>query len=130
MELEALQETAAEIKAQGVSLVVISPQLEKYSQSMVKKNKLAFPVLRDKNNQLASKFGLTFTLPDPLAKLYRQFGINLVRYNNNDLWSLPMPGRFIIDPKGIVVSAEVDPDYTHRPEPREIVEFLKKRILF
>jgi hypothetical protein len=30
MELEALQETAAGIKARGASLVVISPQLEKY----------------------------------------------------------------------------------------------------
>jgi peroxiredoxin len=126
MELEALQETAADIKAQGVSLVVISPQLEKYSKLMVKKHKLTFPLLRDEDNQLASQFGLTFKLPDDLAGLYSQFGIDLVRYNGNDLWSLPMPSRFILDQKGIVVSAEANPDYTHRPEPSEIVEVLKK----
>jgi peroxiredoxin len=126
MELEALQETAADIKAQGVSLVVISPQLEKYSKLMVKKHKLTFPLLRDEDNQLASQFGLTFKLPDDLAGLYSQFGIDLVRYNGNDLWSLPMPSRFILDQKGIVVSAEANPDYTHRPEPSEIVEILKK----
>ncbi|MDX2500623.1 MAG: redoxin domain-containing protein [Deltaproteobacteria bacterium] len=95
MELEALQETAADIKAQGASLVVISPQLEKYSKSMVKKHNLTFPLLRDEANQLASQFGLAFKLPDDLAGLYSQFGIDLVRYNDNDLWSLPMPGRFV-----------------------------------
>jgi len=91
MELEALQETAADIKSQGASLVVISPQLEKYSKLMVKKLNLTFPLLRDKDNQLASKFGLTFKLPDDVAGLYSQFGIDLVRFNGNDLWSLPIP---------------------------------------
>ena len=124
MELEALQETAADIKAQGASLVVISPQLEKYSKSMVKKHNLTFPLLRDEDNQLASQFGLTFKLPDDLAELYSQFGIDLVKYNGNDLWSLPMPGRFVLDQKGYVVSAEANPDYTHRPEPSEIVKEL------
>ena len=126
MELEALQETAADIKAQGASLVVISPQLEKYSKVMVKKHKLTFPLLRDQDNQLASQFGLAFKLPDDLAGLYSQFGIDLVRFNGNDLWSLPIPARFVLDQKGKVASAEADPDYTHRPEPAEIVEILRK----
>ena len=126
MELEALQETAADIKAQGASLVVISPQLEKYSKLMVKKHKLTFPLLRDEDNRLASQFGLTFKLPGDLVELYSQFGIDLVRFNGNDLQVLPMPGRFILDQKGNVVSAEASPDYTHRPEPSEIVEVLKK----
>ena len=126
MELEALQEAVADIKAQGASLVVISPQREKYSKLMVNKHNLTFPLLRDEDNQLASQFGLTFNLPDDLAELYNQFGIDLVRFNNNDLWSLPMPGRFVLDQNGKVVSAEANPDYTHRPEPSEIVEVLKK----
>lgn len=126
MELEALQETVPDIKAQGASLVVISPQLEKYSKLMVKKHKLTFPLLRDKDNQLASQFGLAFKLPDDLAELYSQFGIDLVIYNGNDLQSLPMPGRFVLDQKGKVVCSEANPDYTRRPEPSEIVEVLKK----
>ena len=126
MELEALQKTVKDIKTQGASLVVISPQLEKYSKLMVKKYNLAFPLLRDKDNQLASQFGLSFQLPNDLVALYSQFGIDLVRFNGNDLWSLPMPGRFILDQKGKVVSAEANPDYTHRPEPEEIVDVLKK----
>jgi len=121
-----VKEIAADIKAQGASLVVISPQLGQYSKLMVNIHKLTFPLLRDEDNQLASQFGLAFKLPDDLAGLYRQFGIDLVRYNGNDLWSLPMPGRFILDQNGNVVSSEANPDYTHRPEPSEIVEVLKK----
>ena len=105
--------------------MVISPQLDKYSKLMVKKHKLTFPLLRDEDNQLASQFGLTFMLPDDLAELYNQFGIDLVRFNGNDSWTLPIPGRFILDQKGNVVSAEANPDYTHRPEPSEIVKELK-----
>ena len=92
---------------------------------MVKNQKLTFPLLRDEDNHLASQFGLAFKLPNDLAELYSQFGIDLVRFNGNDLWSLPMPGRFILDQKGIVVSAEANPDYTLRPEPSEIVKALK-----
>jgi peroxiredoxin len=124
MELEALQETAADIKALGASLVVISPQLEKYSRVMVKQHDLTFPLLRDADNQVASKFGLTFSLPDALVGLYTQFGIDLVRFNGNDLWSLPIPARFIVNQKGEVASAEANPDYTRRPEPSEIAKEL------
>jgi len=106
--------------------VVVSPQLEKYSKLMVKKNNLTFPLLWDEDNQLASQFGLAFKLPNDLAGLYSQFGIDLVRFNGSDLWSLPMPARFVLDQKGKVVSAEADPDYTHRPEPSEILEILRK----
>ena len=125
MELEALQDTAADITAQGASLVVISPQLDKYSKLMVKKHNLTFPLLRDEDNQLASQFGLTFKLPENLVELYKQFGIDLARFNGNDSWSLPMPARYILDRGGKVVSAEVNPDYTHRPEPSEIVKELE-----
>ena len=37
-----------------------------------------------------------------------------------------MLARFIVDHKGMVVSAEANPDYTQRPEPADIVDVLKK----
>jgi len=40
-----------------------------------------------------------------------------------------MPGRFILDQKGVVVSAEPNPDYTHRPEPSEIVKALEALVV-
>jgi len=51
--------------------------------------------------ELASQFGLAFTLRDELAGLYNQFGIDLVRYNDNDQWSLPMPALFVLDQRTV-----------------------------
>jgi len=33
-----------------------------------------------------------------------------------------MPGRFVIDTKGVVRAVDVDPDYRYRPEPEKTVE--------
>jgi len=45
--------------------------------------------------------------------------------NAADSWTLPMPARFIIDRDSIVRYAEVDPDYTVRPEPGHTMDALK-----
>jgi peroxiredoxin len=125
LELEALQGVAADVEALGASIIAISPQLEKYSKQVAKKHNLTFRVLGDQGNKVASKFGLVFRLPEDLRKLYSDFGIDLERFNGDDAWALPMPGRFILDRQGTILSAEVNPDYTRRPEPDEIVRILK-----
>ncbi len=104
---------------------MISPQLEKYSKQVAKKRSLTFNVLSDPGNEVASQFGITISLPDDLRKLYANFGIDLERFNGNDLWTLPMPGRFILDQQGMIISADVNSDYTIRPEPVDIIEILK-----
>lgn len=82
-------------------------------------------MLVDIDNTVASQFGLTFSLPEELIKIYSGFGIDLDRFNGNDAWQLPMSGRFISDRQGIVRSVEVHPDYTQRPDPSEILTILK-----
>lgn len=109
----------------GGSLIAISPQLSKYSKQVVSKNKLSFPVLSDKDNRYATQLGLDFTLPEKLQKVYTSFSIDLKRFNGNDSWVLPMSGRFIIDTKGVIKNVDVHPDHTIRPEPADIVNFMK-----
>jgi len=105
--------------------VAISPQLVKYSKDVSKKHNLQFSLLSDKGNKTASRFGLVFSLPDDLHKLYSDFGINLEKFNGDDSWTLPMPARFILDQQGTILKADVNPDYTIRPEPGDIIEILK-----
>jgi len=93
---------------------------------MAEKNHLTFDLLRDEGNVVAGKFGLTFQLPADLREVYSKFGVDLQRFNGDDSWALPMPGRFVIDRQGIVRNADVDPDYTVRPEPAETVANLRK----
>jgi|SRR5579862_4490739 len=126
MELEALQETLPEIQAAGATVVAISPQREAFLKQMAEKHHLGFDLLRDEGNVVAGKFGLVFQLPADLREVYSKFGVDLQRFNGDDSWALPMPGRFVIDRQGIVRNADVNPDYTIRPEPAETVANVKK----
>lgn len=104
--------------------MAISPQLSKYSKQVVSKNNLSFPILSDEENKIAKKFGIVFTLPKDLQEVYNGFGIDLVRFNGNDRWELPLAGHFIIDTNGIIRDVAVSHDYTRRPEPQELMTLL------
>ena len=105
---------------------MISPQTEEHSRAFVKLKGLSMPLLSDSGNQVAEKYGLAYKLPDDLREIYLKFDINLVKYNGNDLWTLPMPARYIIDQRGIIQYAEVSPDYTVRPDPSHTIAALRK----
>lgn len=105
---------------------MISPQLERYSKQISKKLHLTYPVLCDADNNAAAEFGLVFDLPDELKKIYSQFGIDLERFNGTQSWQLPMPARFIAGSDGRILDAEVNPDYTVRPEPDQIIRILER----
>jgi peroxiredoxin len=126
MELEALQQVLPEIRATGAQLVALSPQREAYLRQMAEKNHIEFELVTDAGNVVAGRFGLVFSLPSDLREVYRSFGTDLTRFNGDDSWTLPMPGRFVIDQAGIIRHVDVDADYTVRPEPMETVAFLKK----
>jgi hypothetical protein len=81
-------------------------------------------LLSDPGNQVARKFSLAFQLPEELRKVYLSFGVDLEKFNGDDSWTLPMPARFIIDQSGIIRSADVNADYTIRPEPSDTVKAL------
>ena len=57
--------------------------------------------------------------------LYKKLGNNLPLTNGDDSWTLPMPGRFAIGQDGTVLYAEVNPDYTQRPEPEDLLPVLR-----
>ena len=116
-----------EIKALGASMAAISPQTPEYSLSMSAKHHLGFEVLSDAGNLVARRYGLVFSLAEPLRVLYKEkFGIEVGAYNADKSYDLPMPGTFIVAPDGIIHYAFVDPDYTLRLEPEEILKSLRE----
>ena|SRR6516165_1233087 len=89
------------------------------------KQGITFDLLSDPGNDYAAKLGLRFKLPDDLKSVYLDFGIDLVAHNGESSWTLPMPGRFVVDRAGIVRAVDVDPDYQYRPEPQKTVDDIK-----
>lgn len=125
-ELQALQETLAQFQALGANLVAISPQTAANSRKSQRQNKLDFPILSDTHNDVAAAFGLRFALPDYLVDLYKNLKNDLPAFNDDPAWTLPMPARYIIGQNGVIAYAEVNPDYTRRPEPDSMLPVLQR----
>ncbi len=125
MELEALQEIDSEVRQLGARIVTLTPELERYTRALHKKLNLTFDILTDLHLKVAEQFRLVFTLPDYLRDLYKSFGSALDRFNDEPEYRLPMPARYVIDKQGIIRAADVNADYTIRPEPSETVKVLK-----
>ncbi len=120
-----MQQIVDTLKELGATICAITPQPPEASQPLIEKHKIGFDLLSDHRNEYAAKLGIRFTLPDDLKQVYLSFGNDLAVRNGEDSWTLPMPGRFVIDTKGIVRAADVDPDYRFRPEPEKTVEDVK-----
>jgi peroxiredoxin len=127
LELQALQEALGVFQALGANLVAISPQNAVNSRKAVRTNSLAFPILSDTGNEVAAAFGLRFALPDYLIELYKKLKNDLPLFNGDESWTLPMPARYVIDQDGTILYAEVNPDYTQRPEPSDMLAVLENR---
>lgn len=127
MELEALQAALPDIQRLGAGLIAITPELERYGRSVHRRLNLGFDVLSDHSLQVAGQFGLVFTLPDYLKALYSQFGSKLDEFNGEDAYRLPMPARYVIDQQGAIRSADVNADYTIRPDPGETIRVLEQK---
>jgi peroxiredoxin len=113
------------IHSLGGELIAVSPQLPEFLRDMKAKQKLRFDILHDKGSAVAERFGLAMQLPDDLIGVYKRIGVDLVKFNGDELWRLPVPARFVIDRAGIVRAAEADPDYTTRPEVDDTLAVLR-----
>ena len=126
LELQALQETLADITARGASLVAISPQTAPNSRKSQRDNKLGFPILSDVKSEAANAFGIRFALPPDLVAVYAGFGNDLAVVNDDPAWVLLMPARYVVGTDGIIAYSEINPDYTQRPDPSELLPVLDR----
>ena len=125
MELEALQEINAEAKALGAKIVVLTPELERYTRNLHDKLNLTFDIFTDLHLKVAEQFRLVFTFPDYLRDLYKSFGSTLDRFHDEPEYRLPLPARYVIDSKGIIRAGDVNADYTIRTDPFETLKVLR-----
>jgi peroxiredoxin len=116
-----LQAVVPQLHALGASLVAITPQLPEHHGTLIEKHGLDFDLLSDPGNAYAAKLGLRFEITGELREAYLGLGLDLARHNGEASWTLPMPARLVVDTGGTVRAADVDPDYTRRPEPEKAV---------
>lgn len=125
VELRSLVNHYSDIQRAGAELVAISPELPDQSMSYLEKQRIPFHVLSDPGNLVARKFGIVVHLVEALQEVYRGFDFDLVHKNGDLNWNLPIPATYLVNRNGIIEYAYVNPDYTQRMEPAEIIRELR-----
>jgi len=106
----------------GAMLVAITPQLPEQSLGLIEKHRLQFEMLSDPGNAYAAELGIRYEVASDLKEVYQGFGIDLLKSNGDDSWTLPMPTRLVVDQSGIVRATDIGPDPTRRPEPQRTLD--------
>ncbi|WP_298953202.1 peroxiredoxin-like family protein [uncultured Nonlabens sp.] len=122
LELKALQHFLPEIEEKGARLIAISPETPDNSMTTHEKNELTYDILTDKNNELARVMNLVFKLPKDLQGLYKKFGIDLERTQENTSQELPLAATYVIGKNGIIEYHFIEEDYKLRADPKEILD--------
>jgi peroxiredoxin len=122
--LHSLQKNLAEIKANNGNLVAISVENADKSMAVAKKNELTFTVLSDPKLMVAKKFGIVFELPKETNEKYISYGLDLVKANGTPKPELPLSATYIVNRKGKILYAYLEPDYKKRAELAEILQIL------
>ena len=112
-----MQAVVPELEKHGATLVAITPHKAEHSLRMVERHGLGFEMLSDPGNAYVAGLGLRFQVPEALKEVYLSLGIDLAESSGSSDWSLPVPARLVVDRTGIVRAADIDLDYTRRPEP-------------
>ena len=114
LELHALARAYPDIVAAGGDVVSIVPETAKYAEVLKQTRGLPFRVLTDLDLAYALSLGLVFWVGDKIKETYRQFGIDLERFQGNGGWLLPIPATLVVGQDGRVKARFVDPDFRHR----------------
>src|SRR5205809_5317581 len=114
-QLEAMNRIVPEIKKAAATLMVISPQTVQQSFFMADQHKLRLPVLSDRGNQVARRFGLVYRVPEYQQEVYRNAFINLPFANGDEGWELPIPATFVVYRDVNVLYDAVESDYYSLP---------------
>jgi len=123
-DLRAFETVADSIRRTGAMLIAISPQIPENNRRAQNEIGLSFPILSDHNAELAGAFGIRWMPSRALEGVYRNFGTDIGAFNGNGSWALPMPARYVAAQDGNIVYAKVAPNYTHRPEPADVLPVL------
>ncbi len=124
--LRNLQKNMPQIKAAGGNLVAVSVENPDNSLKVSRKNELDFTVLSDPNLTTARKFGIVYQMPKETDELYKTRGLDVAKHNEMEKAELPLSATYIINQKGKIVYAYLEPDYKKRAEPQTIIETLLK----
>lgn len=125
-ELDALSDFSEEIREAGGHIAMVSGETGGQIQLSKRKHRADYEILNDVDLGIAMRFGLIFQLPADIRALYARKSIDLGAIYGNVSGFLPIPATYIVGTDARVVDAHVDPDFTRRMDPAEIIATLER----
>jgi peroxiredoxin len=114
----ALQPT---LKALGVPLVAVSPQIPERLGEIRTRHGLTFKVASDADNALGRRFGVLYTADEASQAAQRARGGSIGETTGTGTWELPQPTVVVIDRDHVVRFADVSPDWLVRTEAEPVI---------
>ena len=118
-----MQQAYAEIQAQGAEVFFIGPETRDNAMKLMEKQNASIPLLYDLDGSVMRSYGLSFELPTYLQPF---LAASLPEANPETGWRLPIPATYVLNQQGTVHARHVNPDYTYRMEPMDVIEALKE----
>jgi len=110
----ALAQAGPRIEAAGGQLVAIMPDRQPYASAIRVEAEADFPVLTDMDNGYAMSLNLVFWVGEEMQALMKMAAIDLLEYQGNEFWMVPVPATFVVARDGRIKARFVDPDYRKR----------------
>lgn len=120
-ELRALQAIKADLGSLQAKVVVLSPDTRDLPRQLKQELDLDLTMLADVDHGVATTYGIVFRVPEETRAHYAGLGYDFGHRHGSTEWMLPIPATYLIDQDGVVRCAFVEPDFTIRQEPSEIV---------
>ena len=105
----------------GANFAMIMPQLAEKSATIKSEKGLTYQILEDRENKVASQFGLKFQLTEPLQEIHKAFGMDIPAHNGDSSYELPLAATYVIDQNQKIKYAYINPNWMERAEPGEVL---------
>jgi peroxiredoxin len=83
-------------------------------------------MLADVDHGVAASYGIVFRVPDETRAHYTGLGHDFGHRHGTPEWMPPIPATYVIDQDGVVRGAFVEPDFTIRQEPSDILSRVRQ----
>jgi len=128
MHLGALQAAEGKLVELGYQIIAVSADRPEIIEVPAEKNELSYSLYSDQDMTAAMAMGIAFRLDDETIEKYKAYGVDLEKDSGRTHHMLPVPAAFVVDTKGVIRYAYVNPDYKVRVEPEVLVEAAKKAL--
>lgn len=121
VEMKALQDILEGLKQRKATLIGITPDTFDKTIEIKQNLGLEYDILHDSNNEYGKKLGIVYELSDYVIEFAKEMGVDISHYQGTDKFELPIPATIIVDSNSKVLSAFIEPDYTKRMDPEDIL---------